>query len=258
MTFDRNILKLFYLLLAADAAFIVLHLIHHWNLIPLSLLPDAGPERREALLSMLRLDRDRSYAEVFQYLKLGWLVLLMGWLMLKRDFLVCVGWVLLFLFFLFDDALGLHEHVGAALARHPGLTTVMGLRAQDMGELAFIGLAAGLILPLIALGYRLAAPDRRVLPRRLFMAMVLLGICGVGADMAHQALPGGLFWVIVEDGGEMLAISLALTLVLETAFASPLGATAARQPVLSPPAGLALQGAGGRVHTGAGIAPTPV
>lgn len=219
MTTDRNILVLFLLFLAADLAFVVLHLIFHWNLIPLSLLPAASPEQQEALLSMLRLDRDRSYAELFQYIKLGWLILLMGWLTLKRDFLARVGWVLLFVFFLLDDALGLHEHMGAAMAQNLGLNSVLGLRAQDIGELAFMGLAAGMILPLIALGYWLAAPDQRMLPRRLFMAMAVLGVCGVGADMAHQVLPGELFWVIFEDGGEMLAVSLALTVAFQSAFA---------------------------------------
>ncbi|RKR04257.1 hypothetical protein C7446_1461 [Kushneria sinocarnis] len=219
MTSGESVRAFLYLLLLTDAGFIALHVFYTAGFFPDSLFSVSNPGERKALFSMLAIDRDRSYAELFGYIQMAWTVLLLGWLALKHSWKLYAGWVLLFAYFLLDDSMSLHEHLGNTLVQSLALSETAGLRAQDLGEILSVLLIAGVIFPLIGLGYWLEDRSNRGGVHRLMMAVVVLVACGVGVDMLHEALPGDLIWVLLEDGGELVAMSLALYVALSLRFA---------------------------------------
>jgi len=190
---------LLWLLLAADGLFIAVHL---WA-------AEARPGQR-----LLSIEADNGYPEVFQYLKFFWLALLTALLAWRTRAFGCLSWSGLFLYLLLDDLLRLHEDGGAALAEAWQLPALLGLRPKDLGELAVTAGAALVLLPAIALAWSRGGPGLRSLSRRLAPLLALLVLAGVGLDLLASALqPTGwprLLLGILEDGGEMVVVSLML------------------------------------------------
>ncbi|MGR3322569.1 MAG: hypothetical protein ACU0DK_11605 [Pseudooceanicola sp.] len=109
-----------------------------------------------------------------------------------------------------DDSMEYHEKMGDHLVGWLGLQAMMGLRAQDIGELlAWAG--AGLVLfTLLLLALRQMRDGDVGL---LFLGLglfALLAIVGVLADMLHIAFASemGQLLAVVEDGGELFAMAL--------------------------------------------------
>lgn len=88
------------------------------------------------------------------------------------------------------------------------------LRRHDLGELIGSASSGLILLPALLAAYRFAARANR----KVFHDVVLLVIFGVDVDMVHIAFSGSprieLVLGILEDGGEMLAVSLLLWYVL--------------------------------------------
>ena len=116
------------LLLAADFAFIFLHL--------LLLTPAASSP-------FLSLKRDHGYPEIYQYVKELWVVLLLAWIMMRSRTIGYAAWVLMFAYLLLDDALGIHEKLGHKLGALLGLPSLLEIRPADFGELAVSAGALG-------------------------------------------------------------------------------------------------------------------
>ena len=94
--------KLLIVLLAADLAFIVLHVLHVYT----GLLPS----------SLYSLSRDRGFAEFFQYTKEFWLALLLLLLAIKQRRGLYGVFSLIFVYFLVDDYGEIHERLGELLS----------------------------------------------------------------------------------------------------------------------------------------------
>lgn len=159
----------------------------------------------------LALSKDGGYPEMFQYLK-EFLIASVLFAVFLRSREVGYGvWALLFLYLLCDDALGIHEGVGTRVSRHWNLVPALGLRAQDLGELA-VSLAVGVVF-LVPMTYCYFHSKRatRIVVSDLALLLGLLAFFGVFFDMVHSGI-GGLFQVrglgTIEDGGEMAAMSL--------------------------------------------------
>ncbi|MGQ0553490.1 MAG: hypothetical protein ACT4PU_09760 [Planctomycetota bacterium] len=186
------------LLLLADALFIGLHLL---------LL--ATPLLSSPLYS---LETDRGYAEWFQYLKELWIVALLLLLLQRTRELGYLAWALLFAYLLSDDALKLHERWGYALGERWQLGPVLGLRPDDLGEVAVCVLVGGSLLLLIGWVHRRGSPAFRQASRSLLRLLVLLACFGVGLDLLGMTLERGSVAKHVvgalEDGGEMIVMSL--------------------------------------------------
>jgi len=199
-----------YLLLSADLAFIVLHLV--WNFS--SLLED----KRFAVWT------DLGFSEVYQYVKEFWAVMLMLWLAARHRAVVHLNWALLFLYFLLDDSLQIHERMGRIAAARFALPPMFGLRSQDMGELVVSGVVGFVFLVTFVASYRFSRrTDRAVFHRMLCLVLILL-FFGVVVDMGYWVVhPNSMVMLdllgLFEDGGEMPAMSLivlyAMFLVLE-------------------------------------------
>jgi hypothetical protein len=188
------------LLVLTDVAFIALHAVHAFT-----------PALDQPIYSI---DTDRSYAELFQYIKLGWSALAVGVAFIQARQLVYVAWAALFSYLLVDDMFSLHEGLGAYLTGTYAFMPAWGLRALDFGELLVSGTAGVALLVLIGAGYVRADRHGRALSIRLLVLLAVLAFFGVVIDVLHVQLLGDpLWWPIVsmvEDGGEMITVSLML------------------------------------------------
>jgi len=188
------------LLLLTDAAFILLHLIHTFF-----------PELLAS--SSFWLETDRGYAEVFQYVKEFWIVMLLGFLAIKRSRLLYVAWSILFFYFLLDDSLEIHERLGSIFVENFGFRRRYGLRAQDFGELSVSILFGMIFFTFILVTHYLSDMQTRKISRYLFVMIVLLAFFGVFIDMLHIIVLKysrilDIMAGTIEDGGEMLIMSI--------------------------------------------------
>jgi hypothetical protein len=191
--------RLLLLLVAADLAFILLHVVY----IETSLLRGRP----------FSLEADNGIPEAYQYVKQFWLVLCTAALFRRTRATVYVGWMLVFAFLLLDDAFQFHEHFGKWLSAQHALPVAFGLRPDDIGELLFAAAFGGVTVLLIGFGYWRGDSHARVVSRDMTILVVALAVLGVGVDMVHvityfKAPLLAQFLLIVEDGGEMLVVSL--------------------------------------------------
>lgn len=114
--------------------------------------------------------------------------------------------------FFLDDAFQLHELLGKWIGGMVPFIPPFRLRKEDLGEL-IVTLIVGLILmPSFVAAYYFGSHQVRVIFHNLFLLIALLLTFAVGVDMVHSAYRDSprieLYLGLVEDGGEMLVISL--------------------------------------------------
>lgn len=210
------------LLVSADAVFVVVHF-----------LRDFPPFDSSRLFS---LETDKGYAEIFQYIKTFWIVLMLAMIWMRRREGIFLAWMLLFAYLLGDDSMQLHEHGGRVVARYWGFGNAFGLRAQDFGELAVsatIGLA---FLALILFMYRRSGPAAREQSRTLGFYLGVVVFFGVFVDMLNILASdgaGGELLGAIEDGGEMFAISIVCWYVMNLLEGRESARTSLRQLLAS-------------------------
>lgn len=194
--------QLFYLLILSDLVFILLHCLVRLGIF-------------ERYYKILSLNIDQSMPEAFQYVKELWIVLLLIITYIKRKEAVYLIWTLLFTFFLIDDFAGIHENLGGIISKGTSFIPAMDFISKDLGE--FLGVA---IIGLIFLGVFLIAffkskrKGRRASVTLGFLVSALL-FFGIAVDLIHAAFRGSSmviyeFLALVEDGGEMLVMTLIL------------------------------------------------
>jgi hypothetical protein len=186
------------LLIAADLAFIVLHVVY----VETSLLRGRP----------FSLEADNGLPEAFQYVKQFWVALCMGLMFRRVREVVYIGWTIVFTFLLLDDAFQFHEHMGKWLGEQYALPVAFGLRPDDIGELLFAGFIGGVTTVLIGFGYWRGGADARIVSRDMVIMVIALAALGVGVDVLHvisyfKAPLLAQFLLILEDGGEMLVVS---------------------------------------------------
>lgn len=191
------------LLIAADTAFVVVHLL--LNLWPL--VAD----------SLYSLETDLGYSEIYQYVKTYWIVIMLAALWWRARQSVYVGWMLLYAYLLCDDAFQIHERGGNVIVRNSDYQDALGLRAQDFGELTVSAVSGLVFLVLILTMYWRSTRSARNATQDLALLFGALAFFGVIVDMLHILAGDGqseAFLAVVEDGGELLAMSLACGYVL--------------------------------------------
>ena len=152
---------------------------------------------------------DRGYAEIFQYLKLATVIVLLVQLALARRVAVYVGWSVLFLYFLLDDSVEIHETAGEWLSNAIGLASVGSVSARDIGQVLVSGIALVILGGAIYLMWPPSGSREERFSIGLGVLVALLGFFGVVVDVIDAI---DLFNV-VEDGGEMAAMSLIVAYV---------------------------------------------
>lgn len=193
--FKEEVGLLLAMLLVADGVFLLLHV--YW------LRTQTNP--------LLSIQCDRSYAELFQYLKEIWLVLLLVVTAWRSGMKGYLAWALVFVYMLLDDALMVHEKLGAAVAQSMSMHGVMGLRPQDMGEL-LVTCSFGLLLliPLSVCMWR-SPPAFYRASLHLMLLVLCIASFGVAVDMVHVMVGKQtiLYPILgmLEDGGEMIVMT---------------------------------------------------
>lgn len=162
---------------------------------------------------------ERGFAELFQYGKIGFGILLLTLLAARRASLSALMWALVLMLVLLDDSLALHEQGGVYLERAMGLRSFGPLRANQVGEvIAFAGLAV-CCLTAVAIGWRHADGEDRRLTRTLLVWFSALAFCAVVLDavasFTRRSRFGGGF-AVLEDGGEMIVMSFLVMSVWAT------------------------------------------
>jgi hypothetical protein len=176
----------------------------------------------ESSKSMLSIERDKGYAESFQYLKELWIVLTLLWMALRpagRLHAVIAG---VFCYLLIDDAFSIHEKYGRKLASYLGVGPMFRLRGQDFGEFAIFAVVGLVSLAAIGLAFRLGSARFRLEAAFLVAALGALAFFGVVMDMLHVMFKDGMLnqpLGLVEDGGEMLVMSFICWSVLAFSLA---------------------------------------
>jgi len=206
-----GVFRFLLLLLAVDAVFILLHVIYK--------LPVVFPALNLSLGQEFAMNQDGGYAEVFQYLKEGFIVLVLSLVALRiRSY---IGWALLFVYLLADDSFKIHEKLGGLVGERFDFPALFNLQARDIGELAVSAVFGLFLLAAIAIAYRLGDRRFRKSSRYLLLMLFALAATGIVADMLHEMTDPRLLralFSIIEDGGEMVVMSVIACFVLSLGF----------------------------------------
>jgi hypothetical protein len=161
---------------------------------------------------------DWSYAEIYQYFKEVYIAAAFLLFAYSRKLPGYFVWSGLFLYFFLDDAFQFHETVGGIIAENLNFETMIGLRAQDIGELIVYAGVGFIFFSFGILSYLRCDDYHKKVWRTLLGLVVLLVVVGVGLDMLHQVIDSsgtsiGIFRIgsiigAMEDFGEMIVMSL--------------------------------------------------
>ena len=158
-----------------------------------------------------RLDLDGGWGERWGYVKEAAIAVALLVVYRRSRQPIYAAWAAVFAYVLADDALMLHERGGKALARLFDFQPMFGLRFNDWGELLVSAVAGSLLLAVSWLAFQRSDATARWDSKILLGLFVVLVFFGVVVDMAHIALASAGFHVrmlVLEDGGELLALSL--------------------------------------------------
>jgi hypothetical protein len=188
------------MLLLVDLVFLIIHLI-------VTNIELGGPFNYR----MLSISVDRGYPEVFQYIKMFWVILLLLYLARKRHRFLFISWSLLFFYLLLDDSLEIHERIGEVISAQLPFDTMIGLRAQDFGELIVTAIFAAVLFGIILIAHINSEEPGRRISRTLFKMILALVFFGIFLDMADIVITGNASnspLDIIENFGEMVVISV--------------------------------------------------
>ena len=165
-----------------------------------------------SISNMFMVNYDGGFPEIFQYIKYISIITAIIYILYQKKEYNYLSWLLLFTLLFFDDALSFHEQFGGFAAERFNYKPMFGLRAQDLGELTYVALFGPLVLLALVLGYRNGNGKYKKTNLDLVLLFSLFLFFGIVIDMLHVLFEDNrytkLLMVLLEDGGEMLALSL--------------------------------------------------
>ncbi|HWM30026.1 MAG TPA: hypothetical protein VNQ14_16305 [Woeseiaceae bacterium] len=187
------------LLLAADLAFVLLHVNYKLSTNP---------------FAYFDIEQDGGYAELYGYIKYLWAIILCACIRSRTGSNGYIAWALVFTYFLFDDALQLHENFGELVATSIDFRPPFNLATDDVGELAVSAIVGTFLLAALAWAWLRGSSTFRNVSKDLAILVLLLVFFGIAADMVHAASAvGGIVSAglgLVEDAGELVVGSVIL------------------------------------------------
>jgi hypothetical protein len=167
----------------------------------------------------LLITADGGVPEWFNYLKTIAIVVLMLRVYRGSRQPVYAALMVLFFVILLDDAMMIHESMGREFRYWFDLSPVWGLRAQDVGELITWGILGVLLGPVTILAVFRSESRHRGNGLAMLLPFGVLVLCGMFVDQLYNSLSdlftnAGVLLDVVEDGGEMLAITAILAMAL--------------------------------------------
>ena len=194
----RPEVTLLILLICADAAFILLHVLY--------------VETQWLRGVRVSLEAERGMPETYQYVKEFWIVACMATAFWHTRHALYAAWAAVFTFVLLDDAAQIHEGIGTWLGERYSLPVIFGMRPDDAGELLFAALVGATMLSGILIASWRATEQLRRSSRDMLCLLFVFGVLGVLVDTLHaiaylkqSALERLL--LILEDGGELIVMS---------------------------------------------------
>lgn len=172
---------------------------------------------------------DRGFPELFQYgkeISIAWFFYQAFAAARQRVFAVLAG---LFAFFFLDDSFKYHETAGGLLVEAhryvPFLASLLNVRPQDVGEILSLGLPLGVLAVALVPCYRRASADARSTTIRAGILVGLLVFFGVFVDLLDR-MPGYRHLSVLEDVGEMVAMSMLFVFAASLSWKERAAATA--------------------------------
>ncbi len=193
--------KVFILLFFIDFVFLLLHIANQLDLF----------DMRNKISYSIAVDG--SYGELYQYIKELSIALLLIFIGIRTSKKIYFSWSILFIYFLLDDSLQIHENFGNYLSNYFLLHGSYGLRAQDYGELLVSIFFGTIIFAIIGWFYFRSKQESKDVSKIIFFLILTLMIFGIGFDLIDVIIPIS-FWqavfALIEDGGEMIVMSMIL------------------------------------------------
>ncbi|MEJ1088338.1 hypothetical protein WDU99_08420 [Microbacterium sp. Mu-80] len=214
------------MLVLVDLAVIALHLAYTLLGVPAGVHFDLGV--------------DRSYGEFLLYIKFGWIAVLGVVLARRRRAAVFAAIAAGSLVLLLEDALILHERIGwhlneRILAALPGLSG-WGILSVQLGELLWLGVVAVVVATLFVISYLRAGTDDRRDAAGIVLFFAVLVFFAVVVDTVHSLFAlgslGDVIFTVIEDGGEIVALTPAVALAF--ALATDSARSGSEQAVTTP------------------------
>jgi hypothetical protein len=185
------------LFLGADFAFIILHIIDK-TLIPSS--------------SLCNIAGLCSYLTIYQLVKLFWAIILFAYVLKSTRCSGYVAWILVFTYLLLDEASQMHQKIGNYIANSVDayLPHTLSLQPRHF-ELAVLVIAGTFLLAIVAWAYFHSPRSFQKISNDVLLFVAVWAFFGVFTDMTAAVKHGPLVKFvsdIVEDGGEMVVLSL--------------------------------------------------
>jgi hypothetical protein len=119
----------------------------------------------------------------------------------------------LFVFFLVDDIISIHEHIGKFLGHYVIQQNMLFFTKRSLGETTFISIVVSIFLFHIIRSYIEASRSEKKILALAIMLVAVLGVFGVLFDLAHDYYrkidKDFSFWMgLFEDVGEMFTMSV--------------------------------------------------
>lgn len=207
-------LKFLILLLVADIIYILLY-VSTW--LPSSSYLSKAISEVVTYQELLWITEEQSYAEVFQYLKELWIALILGFGAWQRKSFLFIAWALLFSYLLMDDSLSIHEIIGSKISSLLQFQDAFRLRAVDFGEVVVSATVAIVFLIVISWAYFRSSSTERKYSQFLTFFLLALAVTGIFLDLIHVVVSDNLYFnlifALLEDGGEQIIMSFALSFV---------------------------------------------
>ncbi len=216
---DTFLWRLALALLAIDAVFILVNLVALALALSPKLQAMVNIDLGFVLSPALSVNTDGGLPEMTNYAKTAATAALLYLCSRRHAQPIYLAGAVAFLIIVVDDALMIHETTGGYLAARFDLPSAGGLRPQDLGEL---GVYATWALVIGALGiYGIAASSAVHIRAAMLFAGVIgfIAFFSVVVDMAEIAIywqfrRAALMIGVIEDGGEMIGMTIALILAL--------------------------------------------
>jgi len=194
---EFNFAIFLFLLLSADFIFMVMHVYYKLT--------------HDMQCSAFCLTTDRGYAEFFQYLKYSWIIILLVYILLRTNTPRYLSWILLFTFFLLNDAFQLHHLFGSALSRSVSFDPPLDLRKGDIGEFVYFILCGLALMGIIFWTYLRGDENYRKHSIDIGFFVLLVFFFGAVVDIIHVAFSlHGVGLSFFEEVGEMVIMSVVL------------------------------------------------
>ncbi len=132
----------------------------------------------------------------------------------------------IFLVVLVDDAFAVNQVLGRPVAQALGLVDLPRIKAESLGEMMVYALVAVPLLAMVVTACARGTPEHRAAGIGFVLLLGMLAFFATVMDLVHLAFINSFYasqlvLEAAEEGGEMLALSLALLLALTLARRPP-------------------------------------